>query len=86
MLLNFCAVRTCLKTRHDTKRFGQCERTEATLLDGATIKAADRIHHVLPPVFDAETQYGHELRDGRIVCVPLRCRARNPVSFTGLLS
>lgn len=55
-------------------------------LDAIALKATERIHHGLPPVFDAEIQYGHELRDGQLVCVPIRHRTRTPVSFAGLLS
>ena len=55
-------------------------------LDGITLKAEDRVQSGLPPWFAEEIQYAHELRDGALVCVPLRPRTRTPVSFRGLFS
>jgi hypothetical protein len=53
-------------------------------LDAVLLKAEDRVRHGLPPIFDPEVFYGHELRDGELVCVPMRPRTRKPVSFAGL--
>lgn len=43
-------------------------------MDATKLKAQDRVHHGLPPVFHNDTQYGHELQGDRIVCIPLRLR------------
>jgi hypothetical protein len=57
-----------------------------SMLDSVAIKAADRLQHGLPVVFHGETQYGHVLRDGELVCVPKRPRTRTRVSFAGLFA